>query len=95
MRRQREFIQLMGERGDPQKFTERLRHWLADWKGGRNPEYGRLFDEWLRQQADLYVAIYGMLLPLQRAAVNDRLDSYIADLTRLAARPEVRAAAGR
>lgn len=95
LRRQREFIQLMSERGDPQKFTERLRHWLADWKGGRDPEFGRLFDEWLRQQADLYVAIYGMLLPLQRAALDDRLGGYIADLTRLAERPEVRAAAGR
>jgi len=95
LRRQREFIQLMGERGDPQKFAARLRHWLADWEGGRDPEYGRLFDEWLRQQADLYAEIYRMLLPQQRAAVIARLEGYIDDLTRLARRPATHAAAGR
>lgn len=95
LRRQREFFELMGERGDPQKFAVRLRQWLADWEGGRDPEYGRLFEEWLRQQAGLYVAIYRMLLPQQRAAVVNRLEGYIDDLTRLAQRPAVRAAADR
>lgn len=95
LRRQREFMQLMGERGDPQRFAMRLRRWLVDWDEGRDPEYARLFDQWLRRQADLYVAIYRMLLPQQRAAVVDRLEGYIDDLTRLAQRPAVQAVADR
>jgi hypothetical protein len=95
LRRQREFLALMEERSDPGKFAARLEHWLANWEAGRDPEYARQFREWLERQADLYAAVYGMLLPQQRGAVADRLDGYISDFSRLARRPEVQPTAAR
>ena len=87
MRRQREFLQLMSQRGDAAKFAERLRRWLVNWEDGRDPKYDRLFREWTQQQADLYAAVYGILLPHQRTAVAERLQGYINDFTYLARRP--------
>ena len=63
LRRQREFLQLMSQRGDAGRFAARLRHWLLNWEDGRDPGYGRLFNEWTQRQADLYAAVYGILLP--------------------------------
>jgi hypothetical protein len=95
MRRQREFLQLMAQRGDAPRFAARLRHWLLNWEVGRDPAYHRLFQEWEQQQADFYLAVYRALLPHQRAALADRLQGYASDFTRLARRPEAQAAAGR
>jgi hypothetical protein len=95
LRRQREFLQLMAQRGDARHFAARLRHWLLNWEEGRDPVYHRQFEEWTRSQADFYVAVYRMLLPHQRAAVADRLQGYANDFTRLAQRPAAQAAAGR
>ena len=95
MRRQREFLQLMEQRDDPARFASRLRHYLLNWEEGRDPAYDRMFDEWMERQADLYVKVYHLLLPHQRAAVADRVQGYINDLTRLARRPAAQAAAGR
>lgn len=95
LRRQREFLQLMSQRDDAGRFAARLRHWLLNWEEGRDPGFDRLFNEWTHRQADLYVAVYGMLLPHQRAAVADRLQGYINDFTRLAERPAAQAAASR
>jgi hypothetical protein len=95
LRRQREFLQLMSQRDDAGRFAAQLRNFLSNWEEGRDPGYNRLFNEWTQQQADLYVAVYGILLPHQRAAVADRLQVYINDFTQLAQRPAAQAAAGR
>jgi hypothetical protein len=95
LRRQREFLQLMSQRDDAGQFAARLRNFLSNWEEGRDPGYDRLFNEWTQQQADLYVAVYRILLPHQREAVADRLQGYINDFTQLAQRPAAQAAAGR
>jgi hypothetical protein len=87
MRRQREFLQLMAQREDPRKFAERLRQFMTSWEQGRDPEYQRLWEQWARKQAEFYVAVYRMLTPQQRAAVERRIQNYIDDFTRLAQRP--------
>ena len=87
MRRQREFFQLMAQRDDPRKFAERLRGYLANWDQGRDPEYQKLWEQWLRKQADFYVAVLRMLTPEQRATVERRIQNYVDDFTRLAQRP--------
>jgi hypothetical protein len=87
MRRQREFVQLMAQRDDPRKFAERLRQFMTGWEQGRDPEYQRLWEQWTRKQAEFYVAVYRMLTPQQRAAVERRIQNYIDDFTRLAGQP--------
>jgi hypothetical protein len=87
MRRQREFIQLMAQRDEPRKFSERLRNFMTNWEQGRDPEYQRMWDQWTRRQAEFYVAVHRMLTPQQRAAVERRIQNYIDDFTRLSQRP--------
>ena len=91
MRRQREFLQLMAQRDDPKRFAARLRHFLLNWEEGRDPAYDKMFNDWTERQADLYVKVYYLLLPHQRAAVADRVQGYINDMTRLARRPAAQA----
>jgi|SRR5262245_21946881 len=94
MRRQREFMQLMRNRGDDRaQFAARLRHYLLNWEEGRDPRYDRLFKESIEKHAELYVATARMLTPAQRTAVARKLQRYIDDLTRLARRPGAQAAA--
>jgi len=95
MRRQREFLQLMSQRGDAARFADQLRRWLVNWDEGRDPNYDRMFREWTERQADLYAAVYGILLPHQRTAVAERLQGYINDFTYLSRRPAAQAAAER
>ena len=95
LRRQREFLQLMAQRDDAGRFAAGLRNFLSNWEEGRDPAYDRLFSEWTQQQADLYAAVYGILLPHQRIALADRVQAYINDFTHLARRPAAQAAAGR
>lgn len=95
LRRQREFLQLMAQRDDPARFTARFRHFLLNWEEGRDPEYDKMFNEWTDRQADLFVAVHYLLLPHQRAAVADRVQGYINDMTRLARRSAAHAAAER
>jgi hypothetical protein len=92
MRRQREFLQLMSQRGDRDRFTARLRHFLLNWEEGRDPAYDKVFNEWTSRQADLYAAVYRILLPHQREAVGERLQVYINDFTYLSRRPAAQAA---
>jgi uncharacterized protein DUF6279 len=93
MRRQREFMQLMRNRGDdPARFAARLRHFLLNWEEGRDPRYDRLFKESMEKHAELYAAVARMLTPAQRAAVTRKLQGYIDDFTRLARRPATHAA---
>jgi hypothetical protein len=93
MRRQREFLRLMSQRGDRDRFTAQLRHFLLNWEEGRDPAYDKLFNEWTDRQADLYASVYRILLPHQREAVGDRLQVYINDFTHLSRRPAAQAAA--
>ena len=93
MRRQREFLQLMSQRGNPGQFAVLLREWLLNWDKGRDPAYDRLFNEWQQKQADLYVDTYRILLPHQREALAERVQVYIRDFTYLARRPAAQAAA--
>jgi hypothetical protein len=95
LRRQREFLQLMSQRDDAGRFAARLRNYLSSWEEGRDPGYNRLFNEWTQQQADLYVAVYGILLTHQREAIAERVQVYIDDFTQLAQRPAAQATAGR
>jgi len=94
-RRQREFLQLMAQRGDPPQFTARLRHWLLNWEEGRNPEFARLFRAWEHKQADIYAALDRTLTPQQRAAAAGRLQGFADDFAYLAKRPATQDAAGR
>ena len=94
LRRQREFLQLVAQRGDAAGFPARLRHWLVNWEEGRAPEYERLWARWLEKQADFFVAVDRMLTPHQREHVTHRLQNFASDFTRLAQRP-ARAAADR
>ena len=88
LRRQREFLHLMTQRGDANGFPARLRHWLANWEEGRGSEFARLWAQWPQKQADFYVAVDRMLTPRQREHVAQRLQNYANDFTRLAQRPE-------
>jgi hypothetical protein len=95
MRRQREFMQLMAQRGDASHFTSRFRHWLLNWEEGRDPRFHQIFEEWTRRQGEFYVAVNGLLTPQQRATVLRRVQNYIDDFARLSERPAAQADASR
>ncbi|HEX6007902.1 MAG TPA: DUF6279 family lipoprotein [Burkholderiales bacterium] len=93
VRRQREFLQLMAQRGEDRKaFAERLGRWLIDWDKGRAPEYERRSREWYAQRVAMVIEIERMLTPHQRAVVLGRIDDYIADFARLGQQPPSRTA---
>lgn len=93
VRRQREFVQLMAQRGeDRAQFAARLRQWLIDWDKGRAPEYERRSREWFVQRVQMLIEIERMLHPHQRAVALARIEDYIEDFTRLAQRPHARTA---
>ena len=95
LRRQREFLELMKRRGDRVPFTQTLPRWLLSWESGRDPEYSRLWNDWLLKQADLYAEVDRMLTAKQREHVMDRLQRYADDFTRLAQRPAPQATTAR
>ncbi|MGQ0522556.1 MAG: DUF6279 family lipoprotein [Betaproteobacteria bacterium] len=94
MRRQREFLELMKQRGeDRNQFAARLRQWLIDWDHGRAPEYAQRSHEWFTRRVQMLIEIERMLHPHQRAVALARIEDYIEDFTRLAQRPHARTAA--
>ena len=94
VRRQREFIELMAQRGeDREPFAARLRQWLTSWEKGRTPEYEARFNEWFEQRVQLVIEIERMLKPHQREIALRRLQNYIDDFTKLAGQRGVRTAA--
>lgn len=95
VRRQREFLQLMAQRGNREEFAAQLRDSLIHWENGRTPEYELRFNEWLDQRVQMLIEIDRMLTPAQRAALLNRLQDYIDDFTKLAERPGQSAASGR
>ena len=86
LRRQREFMQLMAQRGDAKQFTERLRHWLLNWEEGRSAEFQRYYSDWRKKQTEFYVAVERTLTPQQRTTVVSRVERYANDFTQLAQR---------
>jgi hypothetical protein len=87
LRRQREFVRLMAERGsDQRQLAERLRHFLANWEEGRSPEFARFSGEWRRRQVEFYVEVVRLLTPQQRTALASRVERYASDFTQLAQR---------
>jgi hypothetical protein len=85
IRRQGEFRQLLEGRakGD---FEARLTRFMLDWESGRAPEYQRVHAEWWEQRQEYFIALYRLLTPEQRAQVLQRLQDYIDDFAKLAAR---------
>lgn len=86
LRRQREFLQLMAQRGDAKQFAERLRHWLLNWEEGRSAEFQRYYSDWRKKQTEFYVAVERTLTPQQRTTVVSRVERYANDFTQLAQR---------
>jgi hypothetical protein len=87
VRRQGEFLQLMGQRGNREEFAAKLRDSLIHWEKGRAPEYESRFNEWMDQRVLLLIEIDRMITPAQRTAVQQRLKDYVDDFTKLAERP--------
>jgi len=83
-RRQREFLALLEQRGNPAEFAARLRDWLTDWEKGRAPQNQRLMSEAWEQRIAYFVAVDRMLTAPQRAHLSRRLQGHIDDFTRLA-----------
>ena len=87
LRRQKEFLQLMANRGtDTKQFADRLRHFLLSWEEGRNPEFQRFFSEWRRRQTEFYVEAARLMTPQQRTTLIGRVERYASDFTQLAQR---------
>jgi hypothetical protein len=84
MRRQREFLELMGQRTDAKAFAAKLRRWLIEWETGRPAEHNRAFDESWKQRAAFYAEVDRMLTREQRAHFVGRLQSHSSDFRRLA-----------
>jgi hypothetical protein len=85
LRRQREFLELMAQRGNGE-FPARLREWLLDWERGRPPERARTLEEARERRADVYLAVVQRLTPEQRDHLAGRIQGFIGDFTQLAAR---------
>jgi hypothetical protein len=92
LRRQREFLQLLELRGNPDEFTPRLRHWLLNWEEGRPPQYERQFNQSLEKRIQFMVDVYHLLTSQQRTHLQQRLQGYIEDFRKLAERGERTAA---
>jgi hypothetical protein len=87
LRRQNEFLDLLNHRAeDRDRFTARVREWVANWERGRSPEYQRQLEAWWQHKANIFTAVDRMLTPQQRTAGVERLNRYAADFTQLARR---------
>ncbi len=93
LRRQREFLQLVAERGNHDEFAAKLRRWLINWEKGRAPEYERRFNEWFEKRVEMVIEIDRMLTPHQRALALHRLQNYAHDFSQLAGRRRIETAA--
>lgn len=87
MRRQKEFMALLGQRQNKTAFAPQVRTWLVDWDKGRSAEFEKLQTEIYDKRVSLYLEVDRMLTPQQREHVLRKLQGYIDDLRLLAARP--------
>jgi len=92
MRRQREFLVLMQQRGEPAVFREKLRDWLIHWEAGRSPEYQRAFARSRDERIALLVALDRTLTSHQRTMAAGRIQDYIDDFKALSSPPGAHAA---
>ncbi len=86
LRRQKEFLALLEQRGNREIFAPRMRDWLINWESGRSPELARGMTEAWRKRAEFYAAVDKLLTPEQRNHFTGRLQDYIKDFRELAAR---------
>lgn len=93
VRRQNEFVALLGERHDA-RFAQRLRDWLLDWNAQRPPDLQRRVDEYQQAHRQMLLSAFGELRPEQRHKVSERLRYYITALRDLARDATRRGAAG-
>jgi Family of unknown function (DUF6279) len=86
MRRQKEFLALLGQRQNKAAFAPQVRAWLVDWDKGRAPEYEKAQIEIYDKRVALYLDVDRMLTAQQREHVLRKLQGYIDDIQMLAAR---------
>lgn len=84
IRKQQEFVALLGRDQSPAELAQRLRRWHANWRGGRSGEYLGATDVLTEHSVDLVLALDRMITPAQRIKVVARLQSYIDDFEELA-----------
>jgi hypothetical protein len=83
VRRQREFLQLLVQRQDPQ-FAERLRDWLLDWNAKRPATLDAQLDAFRRARNGMWLTVFGELRPDQQRNVAERLHWYASVMHDLA-----------
>ncbi len=85
LRRQREFLALLDQRAEGERFATRVRDWLIDWDSSRPPGVAAEADRY----ADAYVAmllqVFNELRPDQRRRVAERVRWYRDTMRDLAA----------
>ncbi len=86
LRRQKEFMELLKLRANPQDLKPRLRAFLANWEDGRHPEYSRLAKEAGEKRIAFYMAVEKLLTPAQRDTVLRRMQNYVDDFKALSVR---------
>jgi hypothetical protein len=86
LRRQKELIEILSQRGDEQRFTARLTEWLTSWERNRSAEYQKQLDASWQKRAELFVAVDKMLTAEQRQTSLTRIATYADDFAQLARR---------
>ena len=87
LRRQREFIVLLEQRGGDRKaFAQRLSDWLVHWEAGRSPQHVQLFTESWQKRAQFYAEVHRLLNAEQRSHLVYRLQDYIDNFRQLSER---------
>ena len=93
LRRQREFLQLLAQRRNRERFAAELQRWLTDWETSRAPDFTKAYARWVDLRADMTVELNRMLTSGQRATMLARMQDYIDDFRVLAEAPGTRVAA--
>ena len=83
MRRQREFLALLGERHDA-RFAERLRDWLLDWNANRPTDMEARVEDYQQAHRRMLLTVFEQLRPEQQRKVSERLQFYITAMRELA-----------
>jgi hypothetical protein len=83
MRRQREFLALLGERHDA-RFAERLRDWLLDWNANRPTDMQARIEDYQQARRRMLLTVFEQLRPEQQRKVSERLQFYITAMRELA-----------
>jgi hypothetical protein len=87
MRRQQEFLTLLAERKQLDRFAPKLREWLLDWDRTRTNEYDAALARFAEASAKMYVDTYTLLTAEQRHHIASRLQRYVAAFRELAQDP--------